>query len=61
MSVYIVVYQTSVGSIDSYSALPSDVTQSFSQNKSLYELSDTIAPLHDTYFWYNEEQTLIKR
>jgi hypothetical protein len=30
------------------------------QDKILYELSDTVVALHNTYFWCNSEQTLIK-
>ncbi len=30
-------------------------------DKILYELSDTVVALHNTYFWYNSERTLIKR
>ncbi len=31
------------------------------QDKILYELTDTVATLHNTYFWYNSAQRLIKR
>jgi hypothetical protein len=31
------------------------------QDKILYELTDTVAALHNTYFWYNSKQSLIKR